>query len=88
MHFTLLSLLIAVALQAVPPQIVMFFSDDLGRLDTAIHGAVDAKTPNLERLAKEGMSFDNACVAAASCCPNRFSLLTGLMPARHQQVEV
>ena len=68
---------------AKPPNIVVFISDDLGRLDTSIHGSKDARTPNLDSLAASGMTFDNAYVASPSCCPNRFSLLTGLMPARH-----
>ncbi len=65
------------------PNIVVFLSDDLGRLDTSIHGSKDARTPTMDRLAAAGMAFDNAYVASPSCCPNRFSLLTGLMPARH-----
>lgn len=66
-----------------PVNLVVFFSDDLGRLDTSIHGSVDAKTPTMERLAADGMVFENAYVASPSCCPNRYSFLTGLMPARH-----
>ena len=65
------------------PNLVVFISDDLGRLDTSVYGSQDARTPNMERLAAAGMTFDNAYVASPSCCPNRFSLLTGLMPARH-----
>ena len=65
------------------PNIVVFISDDLGRLDTSIHGSKDARTPTMERLAAEGMTFDDAYVASPSCCPSRFSLLTGLLPARH-----
>lgn len=37
----------------------------------------------MDRLAAAGMTFDNAYVASPACCPNRFSFLTGLMPARH-----
>lgn len=65
------------------PNIVFFVSDDLGRWDTSIHGSKDAITPTMDRLAAAGMIFDNGYVASPSCCPNRFSLLTGLMPARH-----
>ena len=57
--------------------------DDLGRLDTSIYGSPDARTPTLASLAAQGMTFQNAYVASPSCCPNRASLLTGLMPARH-----
>ena len=65
------------------PNIVVFISDDLGRLDTSIHGSKDVRTPTMDRLAAGGMTFDNAYVASPSCCPSRFSFLTGLMPARH-----
>lgn len=65
------------------PNIVIFLSDDLGRLETSVYGSKEVWTPNMEILAREGMTFNNAYVASPSCCPNRFSLLTGLMPARH-----
>ena len=65
------------------PNIVLLLSDDLGRLETTVYGSTDVQTPTLEKLAARGMVFDNAYVASPSCCPNRASLLTGLMPARH-----
>lgn len=81
-----LALLIALAVSgsaAELPNIVVFLSDDLGRLETSVYGSKEARTPTMEKLAAEGMTFENAYVASPSCCPNRFSLLTGLMPARH-----
>ena len=65
------------------PNIVIFISDDLGRLDTSIHGSNDVRTPTMDQLTASGMTFDNAYVASPACCPSRFSFLTGLMPARH-----
>ncbi|MGB7347498.1 MAG: sulfatase [Pirellulaceae bacterium] len=65
------------------PNIVVFISDDLGRAETSIHGNQQIKTPTMDALAVSGMVFDQAYVASPSCCPNRYSLLTGLMPARH-----
>jgi N-sulfoglucosamine sulfohydrolase len=65
------------------PNIVVFISDDLGRLETSVYGSKEVRTPTMDKLAAAGMTFDNAYVASPSCCPNRFSLLTGLMPARH-----
>lgn len=76
--------LLAASLHAATlPNIVVFISDDLGRLDTSIHGSKDVRTPTMDQLAAGGMTFDNAYVASPACCPSRFSLLTGLMPARH-----
>jgi arylsulfatase A-like enzyme len=83
MKFCVVGLFVALAAIAEPLNIVLFLSDDLGRLDTSIHGSVDARTPTMDMLAAKGMTFDNAYVASPACCPNRFSLLTGLMPARH-----
>jgi N-sulfoglucosamine sulfohydrolase len=88
-QYTLVLLLLLVGsgmtvAQAVEkPNIVFFISDDLGRWDTSVYGSRDVKTPTMDKLAAAGMTFDNAYVASPSCCPNRFSLLTGLMPARH-----
>ncbi|MAM90399.1 MAG: hypothetical protein CMI15_02860, partial [Opitutaceae bacterium] len=65
------------------PNLVVFLSDDMGRADSSVYGSPDARTPTMEKLAANGMTFDQAYVASPSCCPNRFSLLTGLMPARH-----
>ena len=65
------------------PNLVVFLSDDMGRVDSSVYGSPDARTPTMEKLASNGMTFDQAYVASPSCCPNRFSLLTGLMPARH-----
>ena len=65
------------------PHIVVFFTDDLGRLDTTVYGSKDLRTPNVEKLAAMGMTFDNAFVASPACAPSRAALLTGLMPARN-----
>ena len=89
MNLTLRSFLPSLFLSAIflaageKPNIVVFISDDLGRLDTSIHGSKDVRTPTMDLLAAGGMTFDDAYVASPSCCPSRFSLLTGLMPARH-----
>ncbi|NQY65371.1 MAG: sulfatase-like hydrolase/transferase [Alteromonadaceae bacterium] len=80
---TLLFLVTTPIMAAQLPNIVVFISDDLGRLDTSIHGSKDVRTPSMDRLAAAGMTFDNAYVASPCCGPSRFSLLTGLMPARH-----
>ncbi|MFV3078011.1 sulfatase-like hydrolase/transferase [Niveispirillum fermenti] len=65
------------------PDIVVFLADDLGYRDTVPGGDVDARTPNLARLAAEGLSFDQAFVASPACAPSRSALLTGMMPARN-----
>ena len=83
-YVTVALMLLTASLHAAAlPNIVVFISDDLGRLDTSIHGSKDVRTPTMDRLAAGGMTFENAYVASPACCPSRFSFLTGLMPARH-----
>ncbi len=65
------------------PHIVVFLTDDLGGDDTAVYGSRDVRTPNIERLAAMGMTFDRAFVASPACAPSRAALLTGLLPARN-----
>ncbi len=68
---------------AVKPNIVFILADDLGWADTTLYGHTKLyKTPNLERLAKRGMTFDHAYSASPLCSPTRSSILTGQHPAR------
>jgi arylsulfatase A-like enzyme len=59
------------------PNIVIIYTDDLGFGDISANGAKKIKTPNIDRLSKEGLRFNNAYATAATCTPSRFSLLTG-----------
>jgi N-sulfoglucosamine sulfohydrolase len=75
-----------VALRAAEPKrpnLVIFLSDDHSLLDSSVYGSKDVKTPNMERLAAAGLTFDRAFVASPSCAPSRAAMLTGLMPARN-----
>lgn len=65
------------------PDLVAFLADDLGVSDTAACGSPDAATPNIARLARKGLAFDQAYVASPSRAPSRAALLTGPMPARN-----
>lgn len=75
--------LTAASAQARPPHIVLFIADDLGWRDIAPYGNRDVRTPNLERLAREGLRFEQAFAASPTCAPSRSSLLTGLYPMRN-----
>ncbi|MEZ6138164.1 MAG: sulfatase [Pirellulaceae bacterium] len=68
---------------AARPDIVVFLSDDHTWRDASVYGSPDIKTPNMQRLANAGMTFDNAFVASPSCAPSRAALLTGMYPARN-----
>jgi len=60
-----------------PPNIVIFYVDDLGYGDVGSYGAIGVETPNIDRLAANGMRFTDAHSSAATCTPSRYSLLTG-----------
>ena len=81
--FWMLCLLVAAQASAAPPNIVVFLADDHGYLDSEVYGSKDVRTPNMVRLARDGMTFTRAFVASPSCAPSRAALLTGLMPARN-----
>lgn len=68
---------------AAKPNLVIFIGDDHSVLDSEPYGAKGIRTPNLRRLADEGLLFTHAFVASPSCAPSRAALLTGLMPARN-----
>ncbi|MFT5123216.1 MAG: arylsulfatase A-like enzyme [Verrucomicrobiales bacterium] len=79
----LLLLLFVPGLFAARPNIVFILADDLGWSDSTLYGTTDFyQTPNLERLAKSGMTFTRAYAASPLCSPTRASILTGLNPAR------
>lgn len=65
------------------PNIVFILADDLGWADTTLYGHTKFyQTPNIERLAKRGMTFTRAYSASPLCSPTRSAILTGLSPAR------
>ena len=66
-----------VAVAADRPNIVLIYADDLGYGDTSCYGAKDVHTPNIDRLANEGLRFTDAHAAAATCTPSRYAMITG-----------
>ena len=65
------------------PDLVIFLADDHSQLDATPYGGYGIRTPHMQRLADEGLTFTRAYVASPSCAPSRAALLTGLMPARN-----
>lgn len=65
-----------------PPNVVIIYTDDQGYGDLGCYGTKDIQTPNLDRMAKEGVRFTDFYVAQAVCSASRAALLTGCYPNR------
>jgi arylsulfatase A-like enzyme len=66
--------------RSVGPNVVLIIADDLAADDTGAYGNPQVHTPNIDRLAREGMRFTNAFVTISSCSPSRSSIITGRYP--------
>ena len=65
------------------PNILFIFADDWGWGDLSCHGHPYVKTPNIDRLAREGTDFHRFTVASGVCSPSRTAVMTGHFPARY-----
>ena len=72
---------LAFADQSKKPNVIIFYTDDQGTLDAGCYGSKDLQTPNMDRLAKNGVRFTQA-YAHTVCCPSRAAFLTGRHPQR------
>ncbi|MEO6540573.1 MAG: sulfatase-like hydrolase/transferase, partial [Ferruginibacter sp.] len=68
--------------QTARPNIIYMMADDLGYADLSCYGRKDYQTPNLDKLAAQGVKFMNAYAGAPLCTPTRTSFMTGRYPAR------
>ncbi|MEO0446851.1 MAG: sulfatase [Verrucomicrobiota bacterium] len=87
---TLFAIITVLAVASVPllganekPNIVIYLADDHGIHECSPYGETQARTPFLEMLAKQGLTFRQAFIASPACGPSRAALLSGLMPARN-----
>lgn len=78
----LLSFVFSCTRENKPPNIVFFLVDDLGWTDVGCYGSSFYETPNIDRLAEEGVRFTSAYAACHVCSPTRASIITGKYPAR------
>jgi arylsulfatase A-like enzyme len=70
-------------MRGATPNIVFILIDDMGWRDVGFMGSGYYRTPNIDRLAAEGMVFTDAYAAAPNCAPSRACLLTGMYTPRH-----
>ena len=63
-----------------PPNFILFITDDISYNDLGCYGNEMAKTPNIDKMASEGLLFTNAYLTASSCSPSRCSIITGRYP--------
>ncbi|MEM9400721.1 MAG: sulfatase-like hydrolase/transferase [Verrucomicrobiota bacterium] len=70
-------------LYAQQPNIIFILCDDLGYGDLGVTGHPYIKSPNIDRIAQEGLRIENAYMSAAWCAPSRAALMSGLYPARY-----
>jgi arylsulfatase A-like enzyme len=79
---TFLCLISSISTQAERPNIILVFIDDMGWGDFSCFGNEHAQTPHIDRLAKEGLRFDQFYVNSPICSPSRVSISTGQYPQR------
>lgn len=70
------------------PNVVILYADDLGYGDLGCYGAQEISTPNVDRLAADGIKFTQAYSTSPVCTPARYSLMTGRYPSRRDGVHI
>ncbi|MGV3764629.1 MAG: sulfatase family protein [Chitinophagaceae bacterium] len=66
------------------PNVIIIYADDLGYGDVSCYGARKISTPNIDKLAEQGVRFTNGHCTSATCTPSRYALMTGRYPWRQQ----
>jgi|TARA_Y100000768_G_scaffold383884_1_gene366832 arylsulfatase A-like enzyme len=70
------------------PNIIIIYTDDLGYGDVSAYKKGTLKTPNIDKLANEGIRFTNGYSSSATCSPSRYALLTGIYPWRNAKAKI
>lgn len=84
----LLMLVVASTARGDTPNIIVIMADDLGYGDVSCYGATSLETPNIDRLAAEGLQFTSGYCSASTCTPTRYSLLTGTYAFREKHTGI
>ncbi|WP_317047251.1 sulfatase-like hydrolase/transferase [Sediminitomix flava] len=70
------------------PNIIIIYMDDLGFGDLSCYGAKEIKTPNIDKIAKQGIKFTNGYASSSTCTPSRYALLTGEYPWKNKNAAI
>jgi len=70
------------------PNIIIIYTDDLGYGDVSAYKKGTLNTPNIDKLANEGIRFNNGYASSATCSPSRYALLTGTYPWRNSRAKI
>ena len=70
------------------PNIILIYLDDLGYGDVSAYNSGTLQTPNMDKLANEGIKFTNGYASSATCSPSRYALLTGTYPWRNSEAKI
>ncbi len=74
--------------EAKKPNIIVVLADDLGYGDVSAYGATTVSTPNIDRLANEGVCFTNGYATSATSTPSRYALFTGSYPWKNKNAKI
>ena len=66
-----------------PPSVLIIIADDVTYNDLPLYGGLNVKTPNIDQLSKEGLTFNKAFLSMSMCCPCRAALYSRLNPVRN-----
>ena len=74
--------------KSVQPNVVLIYLDDLGYGDVSSYGVGTLETPNIDKIANNGVRFTNGYASSATCSPSRYALLTGTYPWRNKRAKI
>ena len=70
------------------PNVIVVLADDLGFGDVSAYGSKTISTPNIDRLANEGVCFTNGYATSATSTPSRYALMTGMYPWKNKDAKI
>ena len=70
------------------PNIIVIYADDLGYGDVSSYAVGTLETPNIDKIANNGVRFTNGYASSATCSPSRYALLTGTYPWRNKRAKI